>query len=289
MRSQVEASSFFNILFELLPTVIDKHGPVTPLSRLLKYAARQEIERVFCEEKGLSVQFGPFGELLFPFHRMGAVDSRNLFDLDELILFSFYSTNKGRYKKVLDAGANLGLHSIILSRCGYDVIAYEPDPIHYALLVENLKKNRIVGVEAVNKALSTVESDLQFIRVLGNSTSSHLAGAKANPYGDLEYLTVKTCIFKEVMNDVDLVKMDIEGHEKDVLLSTSAEEWFHTDAMVEVGCKENADAVFIHFKSMKINLFAQKNGWDRVESINDMPTSYRDGSLFITAKEQMPW
>ena len=36
-------------------------------------------------------------------------------------------------------------------------------------------------------------------------------------------------------------------------------------------------------------LFAQKINWQRVRSIAAMPTSHRDGSLFVTKKDQMPW
>ena len=285
----MEQPTFFDLLFEALPTVVEQHCPTTSLSCLLKFCARQEIERLFDKEQGLAAKFGPFGELVFPFHPMGAADSRNLFDLDELIIFSFYLVNKANYRKVLDLGANLGLHSIILSRCGFQVTAYEPDPVHYKLLVHNLAANNIATVSTVNKAISTIAQQQQFIRVLGNTTSSHLAGAKENPYGELEYIDVETAVFKELIGDVDLIKMDIEGHEKEVLLSTNGGDWQQTDAIVEVGSTENADAIFSHFQTIKVNLFAQKLNWQKIESKVDMPTSYRDGSLFITAKDQMPW
>lgn len=285
----MDNSEYFRKLFDMLPTVVSHHSPETALCRFLKHAVRREIERVFSSDYGLAMEFGPFGKLIFPYHQMGSVDSRNLFDLDELILFSFYYANKGRYKKVLDAGANLGLHSIILSRCGYEVIAYEPDPVHFTVLVDNLKRNNAAEVMPVNKAISTEAGIRQFVRVMGNTTSSHLSGAKPNPYGELEYCNVQTEIFKNIMKGVDLVKMDIEGHEKDVLLSTVAEDWLNTDAIVEVGSAENAEEIFAHFQSISIHVMAQKTGWQRVTSLRDMPISYRDGSLFISARGKMTW
>jgi len=101
---------------------------------LLKQVARKEIKDMFDTGEERSVDFKPFGELIFPYHSMGSVDSLKLFDLDELIIFSFYWANRTKYRKVLDIGANLGLHSILLSKCGYEVSCYEPDPIHFEIL-----------------------------------------------------------------------------------------------------------------------------------------------------------
>ncbi len=62
-----------------------------------------------------------------------------------------------------------------------------------------------------------------------------------------------------------------------------------TDAITEVGNETNAKYIFSHFKKIGVNLFAQKINWQIVEKLEQMPTSYRDGSLFITLKDKMPW
>ena len=104
-----------------------------------------------------------------------------MFDLDGLILYSFYWLNRNRYKKVADLGANIGLHSILLSRCGYEVSSYEPDPIHFKILSENIKSNNCSRVHLHNVAVSNTMGEMDFIRVLGNTTGSHLAGSKKTP------------------------------------------------------------------------------------------------------------
>ena len=76
----------------------------------------------------------PFGDLDFPYREMGAINTLHLFGLDELIIFSYYWANKSRYKKVADLGANIGLHSIIMDRCGFSINSYEPDPMHIKIL-----------------------------------------------------------------------------------------------------------------------------------------------------------
>ena len=72
-------------------------------------------------------------------------------------------------------------------------------------------------------------------------------------------------------------------------MSTSKDDWESTDAMIEVGSLKNGEKIFNFFSKIGVNLFSQKKGWARVENLNDMPTSYKEGSLFITCKENIPW
>jgi FkbM family methyltransferase len=220
---------------------------------------------------------------------MGSISSLHLFGIDELIIFSFYWANRGRYKNVLDLGANIGLHSILLSKWGYNVRCYEPDPQTFAVLSKNLELNRATTVEPINAAVSTKKGEMEFVRVVGNMTGSHLAGAKPPGYGELEKFKVSVDEFRSILSWADLAKIDIEGHEKEVILSTLADDWKKTDALVEVGTPANAAQIFEHFSSMKINMFAQKLNWKKVERVSDMPTSYKEGTLFVTCKNQMPW
>lgn len=281
-------SELLNELILSLPGLKDKHSPGAEYYISLKKIVRNEIKKLFSDKDG-HVHFGPFGELNFPYHEMGNIDSLNLFDLDELVIFSFYWVNKEKYKKVLDLGANLGLHSILMAKCGFDVSAYEPDPTHFEILTENILLNGINNSMVHNAAISDESGKKEFIRVLGNTTSSHIAGAKANPYGDLQHFPVDVVEFRTILEGVDLIKMDIEGHEKEVLINTDKGNWDQTDALVEIENKGNAESIFYHFKEININLFSQKCNWKRVETLEEMPASYHEGTLFISPREEMPW
>jgi len=59
--------------------------------------------------------------------------------------------------------------------------------------------------------------------------------------------------------------------------------------MVEIGSAANAEAVFQHFSALGVGMFCQKLGWKKAQRAADLPTSHRDGSLFLTAKSTMPW
>ena len=282
-------SSILESLLLTLPSVNHLHAPGSKIYTLLKQIAHQEVENLFYDYEPKAKEFKPFGDLVFPYHKMGAVDSLNLFDLDELMIFSFYWINRRRYKRVLDIGANIGLHSIILNKCGFDIRAYEPDPQHFELLRRNLALNNCSNVQAFNAAVSSRAGESEFIRVLGNTTGSHIAGSKPNPYGDLERIPVNVEAIETLITWADLIKLDAEGHEKEILLATNRDHWLTTDVLVEVENQNNAALLYEHFRSIGIELFSQKTNWQIVRKLEDMPTSYREGTLFVTCKSMMPW
>jgi FkbM family methyltransferase len=272
-----------------LPSLAPRHARGTEFYDFMKQLARYEVESLFGDGAPAPHAFGPFGDLVFPFHRMGAVTSLDLFDLDELILFAFYWTNRARYRRVLDVGANLGLHAILLDRAGCEVRAYEPDPAHFDLLERNLRLNDCTRVRPTNAAVSDRDGERPFVRVLGNTTGSHLAGAKPSPYGDLETFPVAVAAVAPLAAWADLMKIDAEGHEAEILRAVPPGTWRDTDALVEVGSEASALTLFEHFHALGVRLFAQKAGWRQVRVVRDVPTSYREGTLFVTARERMPW
>ncbi len=281
-----------NILSQLiasLPELTQFHAPSNGVYQLLKTVAAQEVRAAFAGTTATPQSIDPFGHLLFPYTRMGAIDSLDLFGLDELIIFAFYARNRGRYRKTLDMGANIGLHSLIMARCGFEVRSFEPDPHHYTLLNRNLQANDVHTVTPVQAAVSTENGTMEFVRVLGNTTGSHLAGAKPHVYGELERFPVQVLAFDELVRDADFVKLDVEGHEKHILTHTTAQQWAHLDMMAEIGSADNAHAVFEHLRSLGVHMFAQKIRWQEVRSLQDMPTSYKDGSLFLSTQTTMPW
>ena len=277
-------------LIDLIPKITYEHNPNSEIYKYIALISKNAVEYLFGPSNIEKINMGQLGLLDIPFFSMGAINTTHLFGLDELILFSFYLKNKSKYKKVGDLGANVGVHSIILSNLGYEVTSYEPDSIHFEKIKENIKINcQKNKPQIVNKAISNKSGHVEFLRVKGNTTGSHIKGSKNDPYGEIETIKVETDSFKDIMKNLDFLKIDIEGHEAEVLRSTAREDWLDTDAMVEVGSESNAKIIFEFFKSIEINLFSQKTGWNLVQNIQNMPYSYKDGSLFITSKNYVPW
>lgn len=251
-------------------------------------ASRPDLRAELASTGGVIV--GPLGFVPFSYVEMGAINSLDLFGLDELILFSFYWLNRDRYREAVDMGANIGLHSVLLGRMGLTVTSYEPDPNHRALLTNHLLANDIRDqVIVVQAAVARENGVLEFVRVLGNTTGSHVAGAKKDPYGELEVFEVQAVSVADAIAGKDLVKMDVEGLEADLLTSLDASHFASLDMVCEVGTPENAKIIWNHLKDSGVNLFSQKSGWARVTELDDMPRSYKEGSLFLSCLDEMPW
>lgn len=278
----------FDDLFQVLVEYPTRHATFDPMWRVWRTAARAEVQRLFAGAVPSSVPFGPFGGINLPYFRMGNIDSLDLFGMDELIIFAFYDANRARYRTVVDFGANIGLHSIIMARAGFEVRSFEPDPVHFKLLRTNLELNNATS-DLHQAAVSFQAGRQEFVRVLGNTTGSHLAGAKDSPYGALERFEVAIEAAAPHLAWADFAKIDIEGHEAALIAHLDPEVWLGTDAIVEVGTPLNAEAIFAHLARGPVKMFSQKIGWRRVRQVEDMPTSHRDGSLFLTGADEMPW
>ena len=227
--------------------------------------------------------FGPFGPIRFPYVKMGNIDSLHLFGDTELMIFAMYAQNKHRWRKALDIGANLGLHSICMNRMGWDVKAYEPDPTHFQRLMENLALNGANRVQPHMAAVSTEAGTATFVRVLNNLTGNHLEGFK-NSYGPTEKIHVVTVDCKDLWPGTDFAKIDSEGNEAELCKTMTAETMSHMDCVLEVRNGENARQIFEHFNAIGVPMWSQKKDWQRVINFDDMPMANREGSLFVGKK-----
>lgn len=225
--------------------------------------------------------FKEFGKIIFPYYSMGKDNSFNLFNANELVVFYIYLKNKKKYKNVADMGANLGLHSIILNKCGYNVTSFEPDPVTFSKLKANIKLNKIKNIKLVNKAVYTNNKTVRFTRVFDNMFSSHISAEKSS-YGMKKEIMVKTVKISELIEKFDFIKIDIEGSESKVIRSIGRKNFFSTDIIVEIGTKKNAKEIFGFLQKNKIKSYSQKNNFKLISSPKEMPTSHKEGFLFIS-------
>lgn len=279
----------FNDIFEEIKNSPDKHPRGCEDYKRIESKLLEIVNKSgFVSGGSGNNSFGPFGEISLPYFKMGAIDSLDLFGLDELIIFAFYWVNKLKYKKIADIGANIGLHSILMSKCNWVVNAYEPDPHHITVMKTNIEENQAENININQMAVSGFNGNAEFTRVLGNTTGSHLTGAKDKPYGDLEKFKVVVKDIQDIMPFSDLIKLDVEGEEANVITSTVSQNWNECDMMAEVGSESNAIAIFNHLSNLRINMFSQKIGWSKVKSLSQIPISYKEGSLFISKRESLP-
>lgn len=216
--------------------------------------------------------------LVIPFTSFGAVTSEDLFCEKEQALFDFYERNKDRYKKALDIGANIGVHTILMVRNGWQVRSFEPDKYHFSELVQNCAKNELLPYEFSRKAVSDYSGSAEFTRVLGNTTGSHIAGLK-QPYGELETVDVEVTDALPLLAWADFAKIDAEGAEADII--SRLEHWMKCDLMVEIGSEANARKVYERVRALGRKSYSQKTGWGLVSGLADVPKHHSEGALFI--------
>ena len=214
-----------------------------------------------------------------PFVSFGNVTSDDLFADKEQALFDLYDDRRGQYRNALDIGANIGVHSILMARNGWNVKAYEPDPVHYGLALESIWHNG-VNVELHNEAVSDRDGTDTFVHVKGNTTGSHLKGDK-QPYGELHEFSVSVVDCRPLWDWADFAKIDCEGHEARLLLTVTPEQAACLDCVVEVGNKENAAMIFDHCRSIDWPMWAQQHEWRRVDRLEDMPSHHSHGALLL--------
>lgn len=116
------------------------------------------------------------GPVVLPFHEMGKVNTRHLLGENKFHVFALYFLLKDELKSntALDLGANLGLHTILLSKLGISVDAFEPDPINFPFLEGNLRLNNCKNVEPHNKAITTEGGIVKFKRQCFSTTEKQI-------------------------------------------------------------------------------------------------------------------
>ena len=110
----------------------------------------------------------------------------------------------------VDVGANVGIYSILAGRIGgCDLHTFEPDPFAFAELELNLELNNI-SCQKYNVALGDTRSELLFTSDL--TSENHVVESDC---GDNRI--VQCHMLNEFLNDVNIIKVDVEGFELQVL------------------------------------------------------------------------
>lgn len=147
---------------------------------------------------------------------------------------------------VIDVGAHMGIYTVTAARMvGEDgrVIAVEPHPRNYAVLLGNLRRNMLRNVLPLDLAISDHEGEQQLLLSKGSGGHTLLAsgGAGSLELSNLQRLwshsllapgenrarsiAVRTVTLDRLLEDcgekVDLIKIDVEGAELLVLNGAS--------------------------------------------------------------------
>ena len=116
---------------------------------------------------------------------------------------TFIEKNALKFNHVLDIGAWVGTWTMKINPFCGRVIAFEPDPLHYECLVQNVP-------EEVETHQLAVGNDKKMISL---SEDNFTQAKRVVGEGNIPMVTIDSLNF----TDVDLIKIDVEGYEMEVL------------------------------------------------------------------------
>jgi FkbM family methyltransferase len=145
----------------------------------------------------------------------------------------------------IDIGANIGLMSIYASTIVGDsgkVIAFEPNPQTYNILLENIAINKLTNIETHAVAIGDKkETSIIYDNWESNRGSASLIKPtqSGNSY-EIAVCKLTDCI--DIKQNITLIKIDVEGYELNVLQGAH-----------EILCAENAPMLIVECSEMRPN------------------------------------
>jgi FkbM family methyltransferase len=125
---------------------------------------------------------------------------------------------------VFDIGANIGYHSLIISKLVGDtgkIYSFEPDELNFKRLTRNIELNNLTNIEAHKNAISDSNQTLKFYKSKSNNFGGHsliFNEEFLNPEFNLvEAITLDSFCEAIKPDHIDLLKIDVEGAELDAL------------------------------------------------------------------------
>ena len=119
---------------------------------------------------------------------------------------------------IFDVGANIGNHSLDFSTYADQVYSFEPLGFVFDVLKRNVEENDINNVILTNKALS-VDAGMADIYVVKNNVgaSGFYEKESQSEVVRVEKIVGDDFCEREGIQRIDLLKVDVEGHEDEVL------------------------------------------------------------------------
>ncbi len=137
--------------------------------------------------------------------------------------------------RIIDAGSNIGLATLWFATAypGSRILSIEPDPATYELLSENVSANLLANVETLQAALSDKTGMTDFF--VSSDSPGSLGMSTIKERMSWEPILVPSIRLSElVSDDIDLLKIDIEGAEGLVVAD-----------LMDTGCIRRIDKLII--------------------------------------------
>lgn len=144
-----------------------------------------------------------------------------IFGLWEPTLTEYVLAKGSVHGTFLDVGANVGYFSLLASKVFKKVISFEPSPSIYDALIRNIELNGVKNIVPLKVAISDHETTAPFYRShssnSGNSSLSEGPGRALEGY--VRCAPLQALLADDEWRNVQFVKIDVEGHEAEVVSS----------------------------------------------------------------------
>lgn len=196
----------------------------------------------------------PIGTLQLLMRANGGADG---FIHSEVFEHQYYDLQLGETPlTILDLGANVGFTAIYFGRLYPQarIACVEPVPLNLRSLKRNLQMNQ-VQAEVIEAAVDTNDGmvSMQLLPAdYGHKVIDSIEGTRGSEVIDVPAICIPTLLHRLCWDRIDLLKIDIEGHEK-ILFSDKCE-WL---SVVETICIECHDGFETHLPAV-----AKNHGFD---------------------------
>jgi len=121
-------------------------------------------------------------------------------------------------KVFFDVGANIGSYSLSLHRKAKQIYAFEASRNNINSLNENIKANKIDNIKTINKAVSSEDNISIKVYLSPDASGNHSIYNKfTGKYEYVETVALASFFKKNNMEEIDIIKIDVEGAEFDVI------------------------------------------------------------------------
>lgn len=184
---------------------------------------------------------------------------------------------------MMDVGANLGLYTLLASRLmpkDSQIVAFEASPIEHAKLTWTVLRNKLANVEVIHAAVSSGSGVATIYQSLGGAGALNRLDRPAKTTGEWESTKVSMTTIDAWAEThgsipIDLLKIDVEGHEFPVLAGAQSliREW-RPLILIEVNPARSSARS------------APRDIWDHLVGINYRWFAIQPGDSILTPAEQ---
>lgn len=186
------------------------------------------------------------------------------FGVSEPELFRVYNEFLKPGMTVVDAGANIGLHSLFFSkRVGEagKIYAFEPSAKSFSRLMAHIRDNQLKNIEGFRLALGAKQGTAV---VVDNEedTSRTFLRSDLSDMGETSTVTVETLdLFAQFMGleKIDFLKVDVEGFESEILAGALQLLTRHAIKVIQIELDERSLGRAGSEKSAVVSLLIKKN------------------------------